>query len=98
MSVTIAGIEFEHHVYDERADVLYLTVAGYEGQPADADATLEGYGIEYDEAEGDRDDARERQVAARPRRGADDHLALGTRQGRRTRCGAGVRGVGKARS
>jgi hypothetical protein len=31
MSVTIAGIEFDHHVYDERADVLYLTVAGYEG-------------------------------------------------------------------
>ena len=29
MSVTIAGIEFEHHDYDERADVLYLTVAGY---------------------------------------------------------------------
>jgi hypothetical protein len=27
MSVTIAGIEFEHHVYDECADVLYLTVA-----------------------------------------------------------------------
>jgi uncharacterized protein YuzE len=22
MSVTIAGIEFEHHVYDRRADVL----------------------------------------------------------------------------
>jgi uncharacterized protein YuzE len=49
MSVTIAGIEFQHHVYDERADVLYLTVAGYEGPPADADATPEGDGIEYDE-------------------------------------------------
>jgi uncharacterized protein YuzE len=49
MSVTIAGIEFQHHVYDERADVLYFTVAGYEGPPADADATPEGHGIEYDE-------------------------------------------------
>jgi uncharacterized protein YuzE len=49
MSVTIAGIEFEHHVYDGRADVLYLTVAGYESPPADADATPEGHGIEYDE-------------------------------------------------
>jgi len=49
MSITVAGIEFEHHVYDQRADVLYLTVAGYEGPPADADATPEGHGIEYDE-------------------------------------------------
>jgi uncharacterized protein YuzE len=49
MSVTIAGIEFDHHVYDERADILYLTVAGYEGPPAEADATSEGHGIEYDE-------------------------------------------------
>ena len=49
MSVTIAGIEFEHYAYDERADVLYLTVAGHEGSPADADATPEGHGIEYDD-------------------------------------------------
>jgi uncharacterized protein YuzE len=49
MSITIAGIEFEHHVYDERADVLYLTVGGYEGPPADADATPEGHGIEFDQ-------------------------------------------------
>jgi uncharacterized protein YuzE len=49
MSVTIAGIEFERYAYDERGDVLYLTVAGYEGPPADADATPEGHGIEYDE-------------------------------------------------
>lgn len=49
MSVTIAGIEFEHHDYDERADVLYLTVAGYEGPPAEAEVTPEGHGIEYDE-------------------------------------------------
>jgi uncharacterized protein YuzE len=50
MSVVIAGIEFEHYVYDERADVLYLTVGGCEGPPADADATPEGHGIEYDES------------------------------------------------
>jgi uncharacterized protein YuzE len=49
MTVTIAGIEFQHHVYDERADVLHLTIAGYEGLPADADAAPEGDGMEYDE-------------------------------------------------
>jgi uncharacterized protein YuzE len=49
MSVRIAGIEFEHCVYDERGDVPYLTVAGYEGPPAEADATSDGHGIEYDE-------------------------------------------------
>jgi uncharacterized protein YuzE len=49
MTVTIAGIEFEHHVYDERADVLYLTVSGYEGSPVGVDATPEGHGIEYDQ-------------------------------------------------
>ena len=27
MSVTIAGIDFEHHRYDERGDVLYLSTA-----------------------------------------------------------------------
>jgi hypothetical protein len=60
MSLTIAGIESEHHVYDERADVLYLTVAGYEGSPADADATRGPRNRVRREAEGDRDDARER--------------------------------------
>ena len=32
MSVTIAGITFEHHEYDERGDVLYLSTAGYDGR------------------------------------------------------------------
>ena len=50
MSVTIAGIEFENHEYDERADVLYLDVEGYAGGSADAHATPEGHGIEYDES------------------------------------------------
>lgn len=51
MSVTIAGIEFEHHAYDERGDVLYLSVEGYDagGLPPHADATPEGHGIEWDD-------------------------------------------------
>ncbi len=51
MSVTIAGIEFEHHHYDDRGDVLYLSVEGYHagGLPRHADATPEGHGVEYDE-------------------------------------------------
>jgi len=36
MSVTIAGIRFDQHDYDERGDVLYLSVEGYEGPPATA--------------------------------------------------------------
>jgi YD repeat-containing protein len=50
MTVTVAGIEFEHHDYDARADVLYLTAEGYAGPPANAHASPEGHGIEYDEA------------------------------------------------
>jgi len=50
MSVTIAGTTFEHHHYDERGDVLYLSVAQYEGPPTSASSTPEGHSIEYDEA------------------------------------------------
>jgi YD repeat-containing protein len=50
MSVTLAGIEFEHHHYDDRGDVLYLSVHNYVGPPAQAHATAEGHGIEYDDA------------------------------------------------
>ncbi len=52
MSVTVAGIEFEHHHYDARGDVLYLNVAGYErygGLPPAAHPTPEGHNVEYDE-------------------------------------------------
>jgi uncharacterized protein YuzE len=51
MSVTVADIEFEHHVYDDRGDVLYLAVRGYKagGLPPGATSTPEGHGIEYDE-------------------------------------------------
>ena len=50
MSVKIAGISFDHHDYDERGDVLYLSVEGYEGPPATAYASPEGHNVEYDEA------------------------------------------------
>jgi uncharacterized protein YuzE len=49
MSMTIAGIEFENHEYDDRGDVLYVDVKGYKGTPARAYASPEGHGIEYDE-------------------------------------------------
>jgi YD repeat-containing protein len=50
MSLTIAGTTFEHHHYDSRGDVLYLSVEGYEGPPASAFATPEGHNVEYDAA------------------------------------------------
>lgn len=52
MSVTIAGIDFAHHDYDQRGDVLYLNVAGYDGskEPFRALPTPEGHNVEYDEA------------------------------------------------
>jgi uncharacterized protein YuzE len=50
MSLIVAGTTFEHHHYDQRGDVLYLSVAGYDGPPAETLATPEGHGIEYDRA------------------------------------------------
>jgi uncharacterized protein YuzE len=51
MNIKLAGIEFAHHHYDPRGDVLYLNTAGYDGSVPSphADATIEGHGIEYDE-------------------------------------------------
>jgi uncharacterized protein YuzE len=49
MSITIASTTFEHHHYDPRGDVLYLSVVHYEGPPAKAFSTPEGHNIEYDE-------------------------------------------------
>ena len=50
MSVTtIAGIPFDQHEYDERGDVLYLSM----GNPQEAFktmATLEGHAVDYDES------------------------------------------------
>ena len=48
MKLTIAGIEFNHHDYDERGDTLYLHV-GPPREPARALETPEGHTVEYDE-------------------------------------------------
>jgi uncharacterized protein YuzE len=47
MSVTIAGIEFDHHAYDDQGDVLYVSV-GEPRVPAETDATPEGHAIDFD--------------------------------------------------
>jgi uncharacterized protein YuzE len=47
MTLTVAGIEFDHVFYDADADVLYLHV----GDPADAadfDETPEGHHVRFD--------------------------------------------------
>jgi uncharacterized protein YuzE len=49
MNVTIAGINFDQHEYDERGDVLYLSV----GPPREAFrtiATAEGHAVDYDKS------------------------------------------------
>ena len=46
LTITIGGIEFDHHRYDERGDVLYLNV----GEPRPAARGLEtddGHGIHF---------------------------------------------------
>jgi uncharacterized protein YuzE len=48
MTLTIAGIEFDHHDYDERGDTLYLHV-GPLREPARALETPEGHTVEYAE-------------------------------------------------
>jgi uncharacterized protein YuzE len=50
MTVTVASITFEHHHYDPRADVLYLTAGDHDGPPAKAFASPEGHEVEYDES------------------------------------------------
>jgi hypothetical protein len=52
MSITIGNADFEHHHYDDRGDVLYLSVTGYRGDSPSphAYASPEGHGIEFDEA------------------------------------------------
>jgi uncharacterized protein YuzE len=49
MKVTIAGIEFDYHDYDERGDVLFLHVGAPKEPPATAFETPEGHTVEYDE-------------------------------------------------
>lgn len=48
MTVTIAGISFDEHEYDERGDVLYLSV-GSPRESARTIATPEGHAVDYDE-------------------------------------------------
>jgi uncharacterized protein YuzE len=46
MTVTIAGTSFDHHEYDKRGDVLYLSV----GPPRGAGRTIatpEGHAVDY---------------------------------------------------
>lgn len=51
MTITLADTSFEQHHYDDRGDVLYLSVAGYKGDTPSphAYASPEGHGIEFDE-------------------------------------------------
>jgi uncharacterized protein YuzE len=47
MAITIDSIDFDRHSYDERGDVLYLSI----GEPqvaAETDATPEGHAIDFD--------------------------------------------------
>lgn len=50
MSITIAGVNFDHVVYDAGADVLYLHV-GDPSTALDFDESPEGHGLRFD-AEG----------------------------------------------
>jgi uncharacterized protein YuzE len=47
MSITVDGIEFDSHEYDDRGDVLYLSI-GEPQVPAETDATLEGHAVDFD--------------------------------------------------
>jgi uncharacterized protein YuzE len=49
MIVTVAGIEFDHVVYDRDVDVLYLQVGPPPRAAADFDASPEGHYLRYDE-------------------------------------------------
>ncbi|MGH2912561.1 MAG: DUF2283 domain-containing protein [Solirubrobacteraceae bacterium] len=48
MKINISGIEFDHCHYDDRGDVLYLSV-GQPREPATGFETTEGHSLEYDE-------------------------------------------------
>jgi uncharacterized protein YuzE len=47
MTITIAGIEFDHHHFNPRGDVLYLSV-GEPRESAHGLETDEGLAVEYD--------------------------------------------------
>lgn len=49
MTITIAGIDFDYHDYDDRGDLLFLHVGEPKEPPARALETPEGHTVEYDE-------------------------------------------------
>jgi uncharacterized protein YuzE len=49
MTLTIAGTDFDQHEYDDRGDVLYLSV-GPPREAARTIATAEGHAVDYDES------------------------------------------------
>ncbi|HZQ03695.1 MAG TPA: DUF2283 domain-containing protein [Gaiellaceae bacterium] len=49
MTVSLFGLEFDHVEYDERADVLYLSV-GEPRPPTRAEAAPQGHQVRYDDA------------------------------------------------
>jgi uncharacterized protein YuzE len=49
MTLTIAGTNFDQHQYDDRGDVLYLSV-GPPSEAARTIATPEGHAVDYDES------------------------------------------------
>jgi uncharacterized protein YuzE len=50
MAITLAGIRFNYHDYDERGDVLFLSIDGPIEKLHDALETPEGHIVEYDAA------------------------------------------------
>jgi len=49
MTITIAGTAFDQHEYDERGDVLYLSVGDLR-EASRTIATPEGHAVDYDES------------------------------------------------
>ena len=49
MTITVAGVTFDQHEYDERGDALYLS-AGSPREPARTMVTPEGHAVDYDES------------------------------------------------
>ncbi len=49
MMITIAGVAFDHNLYDREADVLYLQVGPPPRAAADFDASPEGHYLRFDE-------------------------------------------------
>lgn len=47
MTIRIGNLEFDHVVYDQKADVLYLSV-GEPSEPARQESTPEGHLVRYD--------------------------------------------------